>query len=276
MAVHLRHLPRVVDVAAVTEVEHDAPVPADVVRVAFLAHWSETERQSRSTLRLIAELQRLGYRVIVSSTSTAPGRLDFAAEDVRLDELTVLRRPNAGYDFGSWAVAMAAHDELLSRPYVLLLNDSLVGPFAPLDAVIEDFEQTSADVWGMVESNQFASHLQSFFRGFRYGVLAEPVMRHFWRDLRVIPDKAALIAEYEFGFSDFLLQNGFSTAPFVHHSDVVGEGLNPTIHGWRALFDVGVPFVKRELVRQPDLTANGHRIPAVIADRYGTDVTDWL
>ena len=127
-----------------------------------------------------------------------------------------------------------------------------------------------------MESNQFASHLQSFFRGFRYGVLAEPAMRRFWRDLRVIPDKSALIAAYEFGFSEFLQRTGFSTAPFVHHSDVVAEGLNPTIHGWRALFDAGVPFIKRELVRHPELAADGHRIPAVISERYGTDVAEWL
>jgi lipopolysaccharide biosynthesis protein len=272
----LRHLPRVVDIAAVTDVERHAPVPAECERVAFLAHWSETERQSRSALRLIAELQRLGYRVVVSSTSPAAGPLDFGAEDVRLDELTVLRRPNAGYDFGSWAVAMATHEELLGRPYVLVVNDSLVGPFAPLDDVVADFEQTTADVWGMVESNQFAPHLQSFFRGFRYGVLAEPAMRRFWRDVRVVPDKFALIQAYEFGFTEFLVRHGFSATQFVHHSEVVNEGINPTMLGWRALLDSGVPFVKRELVRRPDLAPDGHRLPAVVADRYGADVADWL
>jgi lipopolysaccharide biosynthesis protein len=202
--------------------------------------------------------------------------LAFDADDVRVEELTVLRRPNEGYDFGSWAAAMAAREEVLDRPYVLVLNDSLVGPFAPLDEIVADFEQTSADVWGMVESNQFGSHLQSFFRGFRYGVLAEPVMRKFWRDLRVIPDKSALIEAYEFGFTGFLAQHGFSTAQCVHHSDVVGDGLNPTILGWRALLDAGVPFVKRELVRHPDLAPDGGLLPAVVADRHGTDVADWL
>jgi lipopolysaccharide biosynthesis protein len=251
-------------------------VPGDAERIAFMAHWSEGERQSRSTITLIAELQRTGYRVVVSSTSPAPGRLDFGSGDVHADELTVLRRPNEGYDFGSWAVAMAAREELLDRPYVLLVNDSLVGPFAPLDDVLADFEQTTADVWGLVESNQFAPHLQSFFRGFRYGALAEPAMRRFWRDLRAITDKSALIEAYEFGFTEFLVRHGFSSTQFVHHSEVVGEGLNPTMHAWRALLDAGVPFVKRELVRSPELAPDGRRVPAVVADRYGTDVADWL
>jgi|tagenome__1003787_1003787.scaffolds.fasta_scaffold20890294_2 hypothetical protein len=276
MALQLRKLPRVLDVAPVTHVERDAPVPPDADRVAFVAHWSDGERQSRSTTTLIAELQRRDYRVIVSSTSTAAGPLDFGAAGVALDELTVLRRPNEGYDFGSWGVAMAAREELLDRPFVLVVNDSLVGPFAPLDDIVDHFEATTADVWGMVESNQFAPHLQSFFRGFRYGVLAEPPMRRFWRDLRVIPDKFALIEAYEFGFTEFLTQNGFSSTQFVHHSEVVAEGLNPTMLGWRALLDAGVPFVKRELVRQPELAPDGHRIAAVLADRYGTDLADWL
>jgi lipopolysaccharide biosynthesis protein len=276
MLAHLRSSPRVIDVAAATDVERDAAVPADAERIAFLAHWSEGARQSRSTLTLIAELQRLGYRVVVSSTSPAPGPLDFASADVRLDELTVLRRPNEGYDFGSWAVATVARAELLDRPYVLMLNDSLVGPFAPLDDVVAHFEETTADVWGMVESNQFAPHLQSFFRGFRFGVLAEPAMRRFWRDLRVVPDKFALIQAYEFGFTEFLVRHAFTTTQFVHHSEVVGEGQNPTMLGWRALLDAGVPFVKRELVREPELAPDGHRLPAVVADRYGTDVADWL
>jgi lipopolysaccharide biosynthesis protein len=276
MGSHLRHLPRVLDVAPVTDVESDSATPQEHERIAFLAHWSPGEHQSRSTLALISELQRLRYRVVVCSTSPAPGRLEFGSCDVRVDELTVLRRPNVGYDFGSWAVAMAAREEFLDRPYVLVLNDSLVGPFAPIDDVIADFEQTTADVWGLVESNQFAPHLQSFFRGFRYGTLAERPMRRFWRDLRVVEDKSTLIAAYEFGFSEFLVRNSFSTAQFVHHSEVVGEGLNPTMYGWRALLDAGVPFVKRELVRSPELVPDGHRLPAVLADHYGTDVADWL
>lgn len=261
-------------------VERAAPVPAGAQRVAFVAHWSPDERQTRSTLALIAELQRLDYRVIVSSTSTAERPLEFLPAEggvpaVRLDDLTVLRRPNIGYDFGSWAAAMARYRPLLSLPYVLVVNDSLVGPFGPLDEVIGDFERTTADVWGMVESDQFASHLQSYFRGFRFGVLREPVLHRFWRDLRVIPDKSLLIEHYEFGFSHLLARNGFSTAAFVHHSEVVADGLNPTIYGWRELLAAGVPFVKRELLRRPELVSDGHRVPEVLAELFGIEVDRW-
>src|SRR4051794_32810917 len=108
--------PRVVDAAPVSAVETSSPVPGDCQRIAFLAHWTPDEQQPLSTRRLVAELQRLGYRVVVCSTSPAVGRLAFDQDDVVChDELTVLRRPNTGYDFGSWAVAMAAYEELLGR-----------------------------------------------------------------------------------------------------------------------------------------------------------------
>ena len=273
----LRDHPRVIDAAPATAVERFTRHLSDTQRVAFLAHWSPGERQSQSVQTLIAELQRLGYRVIVSSTSPAAARLDFGCKyGVRTDELTVLRRPNTGYDFGSWAVAMAAYEELLSLPYVLVVNDSLVGPFTQLDAIVTHFEATTADAWGMVESDQFGSHLQSFFRGFRYGVLAENALRRFWRDIRVVTDKGELILAYESGFSRFLVMHGYSSTAFVHHSDVVADGLNPTIYGWRGLLEAGIPFVKRELLLRPDLAPGGERIASVIADHYGTDVSQWI
>lgn len=266
-----------VDVAPVSTVERPGVLgPADP-RVAVVAHWSPGTAQSRSAVRLVAELQRGGYAVVVSSTSEATGPLDFGAGDeVDLDALRVLRRPNTGYDFGSWAAALHADPSIAGREHVLLANDSLVGPFGPLDVALADFEATSADVWGLVESDQFTSHLQSFFRGFRRGVLAEAPMAAFWGDLEVVPDKDQLIAEYEFGFSAFLVEQGYSTAAFVHHASVVAPGLNPTIKAWRALLAAGVPFVKRELVRNPDLAPDGRRLAAELDTRYGVDIAEWV
>lgn len=276
MALRLSRLRRVLDVSGEPQVERRADIPADADRLALLAQWSPTAGLSLSTSRLIAELQRSGYWVVVSSTSPAAEPLVLHPEGGATEELlTVLRRPNTGYDFGSWAVAMQHVEHLLGADKVLVLNDSLVGPFASIGPVLADFESTAADVWGMVESRQVLPHLQSFFRGFRYGSLREPAMRRFWTDLRVIPDKLQLIAEYEYGFTPWLRRHRFSTACFVHAEDVTWGENNPTIHGWEQLLRAGVPFVKRELLRRPDLVADGHRVPEVLAQRYGVEVARW-
>ncbi len=190
--------------------------------------------------------------------------------------LTVVRRANVGYDFGTWAVLMERYAPLLTADKVLVLNDSLIGPFASLTPIIEHFEATSADVWGLVESGQFTNHLQSFFRGFRYGCLAEPPMRRFWQGIRLLSDKDAIIEVYEYGFSAHLRDGHFSAEPFVDFRGLVDRRDNPTIAGWRGLLDAGVPFVKRELVRRPELAPDGHDVAAVLQDRFGVTLTDWV
>ena len=256
--------------------EREGELPEGAERVAFVAQWSTMAALSLSTSRLIQELQRAGYRVIVSSSCPDPEPLTVhEAADVRVDDLTVLRRPNVGYDFGSWTAAMHRYEHLLAADKVLVVNDSLVGPFASLEPVIRNFETTTADVWGMVQSRQVRPHLQSYFRGFRYGSLEEPTMRRFWRDVRVIPDKLELIAAYEYGFTDLLQRHGYSTASYVHADDVVWGELNPTIQGWERLLDAGVPFIKRELLRRPDLVPDGGRIRRVLTERFGIEVDEW-
>jgi hypothetical protein len=276
VSLRLARLPRVLALPEGTQVERQADFPDGADRIALMAQWSPDERLSLSTSRLIRELQEADYWVVVSSTSPAPGQLvPHVDGGVKLEDLTVLRRPNIGYDFGSWAVAMRHVEHLLGADKVLVVNDSLVGPFTSLKTVIADFEATSADVWGMVQSRQIIPHLQSFFRGFRYGSLLEPPMRRFWTDVRVIPDKLRLIAEYEYGFTPWLQREGFSSACFVHADDVVWGEHNPTIHGWQRLLEAGVPFVKRELLRRPDLAPDGHLIPDHLAERYGVEVSAW-
>ena len=278
MGIDLSEQPRILDIARDVRFERIHPPPPGVERVAFLAHWSPAEQQTRSVSRLIVELQRAGYWVVLSSTSEAPGAFEFHPEEpVALDELTILRRANEGYDFGSWAVAMNSFPDVMGADKVLVLNDSLVGPFAPLDDILSDFESTSADVWGLVENDQFVSHLQSYFRGFRHGVLTEPPLAQFWRDIRAIGDKLELIGAYEFGFTATLATNHYTTACFVHHREVVRNGLNPTAAGWEGLLALGIPFVKRENFRPSNkYLTDPHRIPEVVRQRYGVDVFDWF
>jgi hypothetical protein len=246
-------------------------------RLALLAAWSPTGVLSRSGSRLIGELQRNGYRVVVCSTSSYPAPIRvYPGEPVDLSALTVVRRPNIGYDFGSWAVLMQLCSDLLGADKVLVLNDSLIGPFDSLEPVIADFESTSADVWGMVESGQVTDHLQSYFRGFRYGCLTEPAMRSFWRNIRVIDDKKTLIGCYEYGFAPLLKEWNYSVDCFVDYRGITGRAHNPTIAGWRNLLAAGVPFVKRELVRRPDLVPDGHEVGPLLRQRYGVELSDWL
>ncbi len=71
----------------------------------------------------MATLVDAGYLVVVVSTAEVPEPLDWSSD--RPERLTVLRRPNLGYDFGSWATAIDRYPQVVEADRVLLLNDSL-------------------------------------------------------------------------------------------------------------------------------------------------------
>lgn len=267
-------------VLALTEgqvgVEHASRAVRDASTVAVLAHWSDGPTVSRSTRRLVAELTGAGIGVVVVSATERDGHaLDWAETD--LTHVTVLRKPNVGYDFGSWTVGLRhLGPQALARTRVLLVNDSLVGPFDTLRPLLDRFVSSSADVWGLTETAQFARHLQSYLLGFAPGVLAEPPLRWFWRTVRHHEDKNQVIHRNEIGLGRLLAAEGYAMDAVFPAGTVVDWGDNPTILGWRALLDRGVPLVKRELARSPGLAPDGDDVPGEVWRRYGEKIEEWL
>jgi lipopolysaccharide biosynthesis protein len=255
-------------------VEAGAVPTGPLERVAVVAQFSESAALSRSFQTLVEALVAEGFFVIVSSTTQAEGSLAWPAG--RPENVAVLRRPNVGYDFGSWAVVINAFPRVREAGRVLVVNDSLVGPFTALTALVADFESAAADVWGAVRSHQFAPHLQSYFLGFRNGALALPPIRSFWRSISVQGTKTDVIWKYELGFSAMLRAKAIPTATAFDGADLVGEGLNPAILGWHALLEAGFPFVKRELLTRPDVAPDSAELPQVIRAKFDEDVAAWL
>lgn len=241
---------------------------------AVIAHWSSSGELSRSARELLGQLLDRGYDVALVSTAPVPSML--TSPDGVLDRVTVLRRPNLGYDFGSWATALHELPWIREAEDVLLLNDSLVGPFAPLVHVLEHFEKSGADVWGMTDTTQFAHHLQSYALGFRRGALREAPVRSFWRDIRVERTKGEVIRRYELGLSAMLRREAFVLDAAFPGSTVVEAGRNPTIIGWRRLLERGFPFVKRELLRTPHVAPDGADVPKVLGRMFHVRVAEWV
>ena len=144
---------------------------------------------------------------------------------------TVLRRVNVGYDFGSWASVLAAFPGVAAASRVLLVNDSLIGPFAPLGPILADFEACAAPVWGLSGSLQHRPHVQSFFVGYKDGMLGHPAMRRFWSDVRVESRKAKIVRFNELGLSEALDEAGIGWETMF--APEPGGPPNPTINDWQ-------------------------------------------
>ncbi len=250
--------------------EFDAGYRTD--RVAVLAHWASDPVVGRSVAELTRALIHNQYRVVLVSSAEGDGPLAWTD---RPSGVTVLRRPNVGYDFGSWACALARYPRIAETSHVLLLNDSLAGPFEPIDHLLDKFHGSSADVWGMTDTTQFSYHLQSYCLGFLRGSLQEPSLARFWRGIRVERSREDVIWQYEVGLGQLLAREHFVFEAAIPYYRVVTSGQNPTILGWRGLLDQGFPFVKRGLLRRPALAPDGFAVRGELERRFAIDVGEW-
>jgi lipopolysaccharide biosynthesis protein len=269
--------PRVLEAngSAVTIEGDESPLASEwVSRVAILAHWADTARVSRSVATTVASLVENDYKVVLVSTTEDPDQLHWP--DAQPAGVTVVRRPNLGYDFGSWATAIDRYPAVLEADRVLLMNDSLAGPFAAFDQLLARFHETAADAWAMTDTSQFGHHLQSYCLGFPGRSLQAAPVRHFWRDIRVEPTKEDVIWRNEIGLSRLLRRERFVWDVAIPFRRVVADGKNPTIIGWRALLDRGFPFVKRELLRRPEVAPDGDQVRAELRRRFYVDVDEWV
>jgi len=243
-------------------------------QVALISHWAPGATVSRSVVELIRALVGQDYHVAMVSTAEGSGPLQWP--EAQPEAVTILRRPNVGYDFGSWATALARYPAVALADEVLLFNDSLAGPFAPIDHLLDSFHRSPADAWGMTDSSMHQYHLQSYCLGFKYQVLQEAPLAGFWHGIRAEASRDDVIERYEIGLGRLLKREAYSADAAIRYEKVAGEGTNSTIHGWRRLLDLGFPFVKRELLRRPDLVGNGYKVPDELMRRFGVDVAEWV
>ena len=259
------------------ELEGTNPFDADWApqRVALLAQWSPEPTLSRSVRTLVAQLRAADFDVVLVSACESPVELEW--EGGRPDRVAVLRKPNIGYDFGSWSIGLEHFPAIATAPRTLLANDSLVGPFASIQPLLDDFLTSETDTWGATDNTQHGHHLQSFFFGFHDGILADPLVERFWANVREEEVKWNIITKYEVGLSQLLWREGYTRRAMFPNHTVATELDNPAISGWLPLLEAGFPWVKRELLFNADLEDEGSaEVPAMVMKLFGEDVWEWL
>lgn len=242
----------------------------------MVAHWSADGALSRSVRSMVATLSASGFETLLVSAADVGGSRPGGWPDVP-GNASLYRRPNSGYDFGTWSAVLSGFPQIARAKEVILANDSMVGPFAPMTGLLDRMLGIPAEVWALTDSHQFGWHPQSFFVGYRNGVLAEPPLHEFWSTVRVHASKNDVIRRYELGLGRLLIREGYSTAiAFPSETVVTQRADNPTIKGWRNLLDAGCPLVKRQLLSEPEVAADSGDVPSEILMRFGVDVKEWL
>lgn len=266
--------------------------------LAIYAHFSPTGRVSEMVLAQLREYARLGFRLIFVTSSPVLSLADRNAVSAVAE--IVIHRRNFGFDFGAWAdAAILTSQASDTLDELLLVNDSVLGPLAPLDTPLARIRTGGDGLFGLTEGVQHSPHLQSYFLLAR-GTLAIADLLEFLGNAPLSSSKRLTIRRCEIGVSAWmrarghrlaavwgyaamersLVESDISVAALVaavpnleRHSPSAEPGgkqalrrslldvpLNPTHHMAALLVQkCGFPFLKTELVLR-----NPTRMPDVV------------
>ena len=216
-------------------------------KIAILAQWSQSSVLSLSTNRLIAQLMQNGFEVVVVSACEDSGPV--LLDDEILQRISVIRKPNIGYDFGSWSIGLSMFPDIRNAKEVLILNDSNSGPFGTISELLEKMNNSPFDITGITDSLQHRYHIQSFMMHFKNASLNHPAMVEFWETIRSQNSKSEIILAYEIGLTSKAQGNGLFVGAVYPWNILVDYWANPSFHAWKRLLDLGYPFIKREVLR---------------------------
>lgn len=224
-------------------------------RSTIYAHYDEHAEVKRYVLHTLRALREVSDRIVFVSTSPL-NEAEQAKVAPLVDEIVL--RDNVGYDFAMWQQALLGSDLIDSSDEILLLNSSVFGPATTLRPLFERMAGSSADFWGLTENYEFHWHLQSYFVVFRRSCLEHPAFRRFWESVLSYRRKQQVICSYEFGLSQYLIENGLKAEAAYSHANVRGLGplerwrarrANPSLWLARGFIQAGMPFMKLELLR---------------------------
>jgi len=218
-------------------------------RLCIYAHYSTDGSVASWILTALDGLRNEGFDLVF--VTSAEGLRPEALEALRARCTRILVRENVSLDFASWkcAIDRLSPSQLATTSQVLLLNDSVYGPFGPLRPLFEEMSGRNLDVWGLTESPEIASHVQSYFLVFERSALQGGLFTDFWKGFRFQWRKYPLIRAGEIGLSQFALDRGARIGAWIA-TDRLPDSRNPTLFHWELLIrEFGFPFLKTELPR---------------------------
>jgi hypothetical protein len=233
--------------------------------LAIYAHYSEAGRVHEMILRQLALYDDAGFDVVFVTMSTR-----LSEDDIRnLLPLTrlIIHRRSFGRDFGAWRDAADLAVKALGPPAELLLvNDSVLGPFRPIDRLIKRMREHGPGLIGLTDSRMGPPHLQSYFV-LAEGPAAVTDVLSFLRQLKLSHSEWLMVRRGEYGLTRCMAARGHAIFSLFSYDIVraaaidAGDGpharrapMNPTHHAWRVLLEeFDFPFIKRDLVtRNPN------------------------
>lgn len=126
-------------------------------------------------------------------------------------------RENIGYDAGGFKEALGnfiGWDVVWKYDELVLVNDSIFGPFIPMKKIFSKMDKKSADFWGLAahgtHDKDFLKHIQTYFLVVRSKMLHSIQFRDYWEEMPLYTDFLDVVYEHEVKFTSFFERLGYT------------------------------------------------------------------
>lgn len=205
-------------------------------RVAVFVHFDRRGRVQPYVLHYLDKLAEVGFVIVFVTNS--PALQPASLLDVQARCAIVARRRNVGYDFGGYKDGLAQIGDASSYDEVLFANDSVYGPFGDFSKLLARCDETAA-VWGITDSWDRRFHLQSYFLLVKRAALLDRGFTEFWRRLRYLGSRWAVVKYHEVGFTQTLLRSELRCAALFPYRRAVEAISAVNVSGKLAREDIG-------------------------------------
>ena len=204
-------------------------------RLFLFAFYDAQGVVGEAALRYLEALHGLGDIVLAADCDLQPGEAEKLVPLV--NSYTATR--HGEYDFGSYKRAFLAAD-LSGYDSVYLVNDSVVGPFFPLEPYLDRMEVMGVDAFGLVlNPSRRGQHLQSWFIGLKPAVFQASWFREFLLGVTAAGSKIEVCLRYENGLASLLEAHSVSYAGLY---ELPGKTVYNAVG---RLVKEGFPFLKK-------------------------------
>lgn len=190
-------------------------------RLAVYCHYDADGLLADYVLHAVQALAAEQAEVIFVSNGQGmtPERLQPLLPYVRLAVI----RQNKGYDFGAYYTGLQLAGDWNRYRQIMITNDSVYGPFAPLADIFQTMEARNLHLWGMTDGIAHRYYVQSWFQLWENKDGLFDALQDFWRDFTFEDDKEKVITRYELGLSQHLLKKAYRLGAFCPQERALAE-----------------------------------------------------
>lgn len=129
-------------------------------------------------------------------------------------------RENKGFDTGGFKdtlCSLVGWDKILQYDELVLVNDSMYGPFKSMRLIFDEMQEKAVDFWGIAkhgegknnEIDYFPEHIQTYFLVISSKMLHCTDFREYWEGMPYYTTYAENVKQYETKFTQYFSDLGF-------------------------------------------------------------------